>query len=550
MFGKKNTVEKVKNKEKKPRKKWVIVLCIGIAVVVALVAGVLVFMKMKFKNPMGNNGDRPQFGSGYASTSGIDMVTAYGVINVGTIEETLEVENLTTGLKVEEILVSSNDVVSAGDPLVRFSSDSVEAALEELQQNLREKELAYRSGAIEYEQKLITAKYIYDSTILKGEQADAIYNETVADLKSSLESATKTYNEAVALLAEYQDAGATNKYYTEYNVEYYKKIYDENYALLQTKMTEWGVDWTEVTRGNTRITEDVRTQYVYVCQQLYSVLETNLKEYEDAQSKYEDSMAELSYNLLDLQLSMSSKELDYQNAKKSYEVSLLSAEQTRQTAKTNAELAESEYEAKVAKAKTDFAALKSDYEEAQDDYDTFVASIVDNKYLASIDGTVMRVSTRNNSSVSANGRILTYFKPDDVTVSVSVDQTDIAKLSVGDTAICYSADYGMLSGSIISISPVTQSESISSVSYSVTVKVDSTQNMPSSNTTVTVIFGMDMESASGLDMSNFGSGSQMPGDGSFDFSNMPDMSNFPGGGNMPDMSNFSGGGMPNMGSRP
>lgn len=541
MKEKKPKIQKPKEKKLLGKKKIMIILAVVLSVVLAV--GVVLFLKLKAGNSFTENGGNRYSGSGFASNGSAEgMVSAYGVINVGTVEETLDVTNMTNNLTIAEVLVSSNDTVAAGDPLVRFTEDSVAAALEELEKNVREKELAYRSGAIEYEQSLITAKYNYDSTILKGEQADAVYNETVADMKASLESSTKSYNESVALLAEYKDAQATDKYYTEYQVEYYKNLYDENYALLQAKMTEWNVPWTDVMRGGARIGDDLESQYRYVCQQLYSVLETNLKDYENAKTKYEDAMSELSYKLLELQLNMSSIEESYLNAKKNYETSLLNAEQTRQTAKTNAELAESQYEANVEKAKTDFDTLKSAYEDAQSDYDTFVSCIVNNEYLATNDGTVMRVNLRTNGSVSANGRILSYFKDDDVTVSVSVDQTDIAKLAVGDTAICYSENDGLLSGTIISISPVTQSESISSVSYSVTVRVDSTENMPSSNTTVTVIFGMDMDSASGLDMSGFTSGNGADG--------MPDMSNFDFS-NMPDMSNFDFSNMPNMGgSRP
>ena len=116
----------------------------------------------------------------------------------------------------------------------------------------------------------------------------------------------------------------------------------------------------------------------------------------------------------------------------------------------------------------------------------------------------MRSSVRNGGKVSAGGRIATYSDMTDVTVSVSVDQSDIAKLSVGDTAIIYSSNSGLLNGTIKSISPVTQSSSISSVTYSVTVKVDAESADVSANTTVTVMFGIDMSSEMNIDMSAVG----------------------------------------------
>lgn len=550
-FRKKEMAEnREKDSPKQRGKKKPLVLVIAVVGIV-IVIGVVAFF-LKIKSSIKDQNIRQSFTEMAASTT--DAVTAYGVINIGTIEETLDIDDMSTSLKIEEILFSSGDTVNAGDALVRFSEDSVEEALEEITANLREADLAYRAGAIEYEENLITAKYNYDSTILSGEQADEVYKETVASLKSTLESAKETYNNAVEELAEYKDAQANNTYYTKYQVEYYQQVYDENYKILTEKMEEWGVSWPEITGGGGgRMGADEYSQYKYILQQLYSILETNYRDLEKATENYENDSADLSYNLLSLQLNMSTLEETYLNAQKSYETSLLTAEETRQKAKTNAELAESEYEAKVEKAKTDYDSLKSAYEDALADYDTFNKCIVNNQYIATQSGEVMRTNVRNNGSVTAGSRILTYSDPGEVTVSVSVDQSDIAKLAVGDTAICYASSTGMISGTIKSISPVTQSTSISSVTYSVVVQVDSSSANLSANTTVTVLFGIDMATAGTLDMSgsdNQGSGdmSDFFGGDMSDFfgGEMPDMSNF-GGGNMPDMSNFGGGNMP---SRP
>lgn len=532
------------SKQKGKSKKKIIIPVIVIMVLI-IAAGVVIFLR--FNNNKGKAGREQDFQE-VLRENNIDAVTAYGVINIDSVEETLEIENMTTNLVIEEVLFSTGDYISEGDALVKLNADSVAEAGEELEKTLRGKDLAYRSGKIEYEQNLISAKYDYDSTILKGEQADEVYKETVQSLKNTLESSKKTYEDAKEQLAKYLDAQENNTYYTDYNVEEYKRVYDDNYQVLIKKMEEWGVPWSDVTGKGARITEDTYSQYKYVLQMLYSILETNLKEYETALEKYETDNADLSYNLLSLKLNMSTLEETYQNAQKSYETSLLSAEKTKQTAKTNAELAQSEYEAKVDKAEADFEALKSAFEEAQNDYDTFKSSIVDNVYLAGNSGKVLRTSARTNGRLSAGGRILTYADQTKATVSVSVDQKDIAKLSVGDTAVCYSEDTGMLNGTIVSISPVTQSSSMSSVTYSVTVRLESSGDMLPSNTTVTVLFGIDMSALSGVSIPTQDSESGGFGD-FFGGGEAPDMNSFFGNGEMPDMSNFGGGGVPGRGSR-
>ena len=58
----------------------------------------------------------------------------------------------------------------------------MEEARKELERALEDAELAYRTGAIEYEQNLITAEYTRDSAILTGQQAKDVYDETVAKM--------------------------------------------------------------------------------------------------------------------------------------------------------------------------------------------------------------------------------------------------------------------------------------------------------------------------------------------------------------------------------
>lgn len=507
-----------KNKEKKHGKKGVIALII--ILVLALAAAAIYFFFIKNKGLTTEEaGNEPTANT----TTTINAVSAYGIINIGTTEETLDISKMTGSLKIEKILFSTGDTVEEGTPLLQFTEESVKEVEAELKKNLREAELSYRSGKIEYEKSLITAKYDYEAAILKGEQADAVYKESVASLKSSLNSATESYNNSKDQLAEYKDAQANDTYYEEYKVGYYLSEYENMCDLLVYKIDEWNLSWPDVT-SNMQSTRDTVSQQKYICHMLYEIATNLLRSYESALEKYETATGDLSYNLLSLQLDMSTLEENYLNSKKSYETGLLTAEKTKQTSKTQAELALSEYEATIEKAKTDYDTLLSAYEEALEDYETFTACVVDNRYIATTGGTVTRTNVRSNGSLSAGGRILTYSDLSDATVSVSVDQSDIAKLQVGDAAICYASSTGVLNGTIISISPVTQSSSISSVSYSVTVRLDNSNNNLSSNTTVTVLFGSEAAEAAGaLSESENGGADGMPDMGNFDFGNMPDM---------------------------
>jgi len=50
-----------------------------------------------------------------------DMIAASGVTNVGITEETFDVENLTTELKIEEVYVDSGEEITAGDKILKLT---------------------------------------------------------------------------------------------------------------------------------------------------------------------------------------------------------------------------------------------------------------------------------------------------------------------------------------------------------------------------------------------------------------------------------------------
>lgn len=72
--------------------------------------------------------------------------------------------------------------MEAGDPVLKLSEESVEAARTELEEALSDADLKYRAGLIEYEQSRITAKYTYDAAVLSGSQAKEEYEEALANL--------------------------------------------------------------------------------------------------------------------------------------------------------------------------------------------------------------------------------------------------------------------------------------------------------------------------------------------------------------------------------
>ena len=501
----------VKNKEikqiifsQKKNKKWII---IALVLVLTLSGGSVATVVILHRNSSRSEFTLPDNLAGLNFTA--DMIAASGVTNVGITEASFDVENLTTELEIEEVYAVSGEEVSAGDKILKLTEDSVEEARKELERALEDAELAYRTGAIEYEQNLITAEYTRDSAILTGQQAKEVYDETVASLQSAVTKAEEELQDAEDEIAEYESYVNDGSYKSYFKVDEYQAIYDENLKALTDKLDEWGISWSQITGGSAGSVQaggtvgnvlgssgqDSNSSNVKTLASLYSILEQNLKDLEEAQEKYEDAVTNASFNLQTLQLKLPSLQQAATEAKENYEIQLAQAKLTYETSLSGAERAESDYNTTVEKAESDLAALKSTYDDAKANLELFESSVGDGYFYASEDGTILRTMVRAEQALTSDAVVFVYSNPKELTVTVSVDQSDIAKLTVGDSAYVQSSAGSGYTGVITAIDPVSSSDSRTSVTYSVTVQinVEDEEDSLSANESVTVVFGMTEE---------------------------------------------------------
>ena len=488
-----------KEKKGKGRKKWIIV---ALVLVLTLGGGSVAAVVILHRNGNQSEFSMPANMSGLTFTE--DMTAASGVTNVGITEETFDVENLTTNLEIEEVYAVSGEEVTAGDKILKLTEESVAEARKELERALEDAELAYRTGAIEYEQNLITAEYTRDSAILTGQQAKDVYDETVASLQSAVTRAEEELQDAEDDIAEYESYVNDGSYKSYFKVDEYQAIYDENLKALTDKMDEWGISWSQVTGGGGSVQigggaganmQSGGTSNASILASLYSILEQNLKDLEEAEDKYEDALTNAAFELQTLQLKLSSLQQAVTEAKENYEIQQAQAKLTYETSQSGAERAESDYNTTVEKAKSDLAALESTYEDAKENLELFESSVGDGYFYASEDGTILRTMVRAEQALTSDAVVFVYSNPKELTVTVSVDQSDITKLTVGDSAYVQSSAGSGYTGVITAIDPVSSSSSRTSVAYSVTVQinVEDEEDSLSANESVTVVFGMTEE---------------------------------------------------------
>lgn len=511
---------------KKAKKKTVVIFVIVISVLVILAAGaVFVIRNFRGNRDDSNFGGMQGFGTGFSGFSGFSgmsegMVTASGVTNMGVTEESFDVEGLATGLAIEEVYVVSGDTVTEGTKVLKLSEENILQARKELEQKLKKADLAYRAGAIEYEQDRIKAEYERDSRLLEGEQAKEVYDETMSGLQASVDKAEKALEETREEIAEYRSYVNTDSYRTYFKLDEYQAVYDETLEVLKDKMEEWGVSWPQVTgqggmnMGNAMSSgqaafggagnkDDASTgmpeqntgpssDQIQVLASLYDVLEVQREELDQAESDYEDALANASFELRMLELKLPGLEQALDEAEKKYKTQVLQAQLAYETSLANAESAQSNYETAIQKAELDYGKLKKEREDAEENLALFESSVGDGYFYASGSGTILRIAARAGQDLVSEEVVFMYSNPGDMTVAVSVNQSDIAKIALGDSVYIQSSRYGGYEGVVAEVDPVSVSGSRTSVSYHVTVKVIGGTGRLSANESVTVIFGRNI----------------------------------------------------------
>ncbi|MBQ7924697.1 MAG: HlyD family efflux transporter periplasmic adaptor subunit [Lachnospiraceae bacterium] len=462
----------------KKKKKWIVIAIVGILLAALIGAGLWFFL--------GRDGQESQSRSdrnfGQRGSFISDGITAYGVTSIGISRVEFEVENLSTGLEISKVFISSGEQVQEGTAILELTQESVQEAREELEQVLLEAELAYRAGAIEYEQSLITAEYDRDLALVKSDQAREVYDETLEGLTGKLEKAQEELSDAQEKIAEYHSYVDNDTYRSYFEVDKYQKLYDENLQLLKDGMDRWGIGWSQVT-GGTRPGEN--NQYVIVLSGLYKVLEQNLKDLESAQDAYEDAVANASFELQTLELQLPELEQAVLDAKEDYEAQSLSAKVTYETTLNNGTYAEKNYEAAVEKAQADYDLLQDAYEDAKVNLELFESGVGDGQFYATQNGSILRVMVRAGQNLTSGATVFTYSNPEEMTVTVSVDQSLIADITVGDKAYVN----GTYEGVVSEINPISEAESYTDVTYDVIVTLSGDLGDLTSNETVMVTFG-------------------------------------------------------------
>ena len=469
-----------------------------------LLGGVIFWLMRKD----GQNQAGPAGGPEMAAGFGENVISASGSTSVGMQEETFDLDYIETELKIEEVFLSGGDEAEAGTPILKLSEDSVEAARRELEQKAVEAALNYRQQLLDSEEETITAKQTYDTSVTNGKYASYTYEESLKEYADKISDLQEQVEEAQELVDEYTDSVENDYYYTYYEVAEKKEEFEKSFSALMQLYEEWDVAGLEDhyrtvsgSAGNSASSSDQSSsgQSAASGQQVSGGGQMGGGNNPASENNYTKLTV---YNMLDEEVQENEKLYDqaveeYEAAKKKAASSLSQAQTNLKLLNTQLEEAQIAYDKQQVSSQSDYDAAAAETsvalnekEEAEENLQEFEEQIGDGYLYTQNAGTIMMVGVRKESALSGSSMVLAYSNPESVTVTASVDQSSIASIAIGESAVVEISDYGTFQGRVGKINPVSQSDSKSSIYYSVTIELSGDISGLSQNLSAAVYFGI------------------------------------------------------------
>ena len=347
-------------------------------------------------------------------------------------------------LKIEDIYIVVGQKIIEGDPVIKFTDDSVEDVRKILTSSLTDSEIAYSEAKSEYDVDVLSAKKVYESSLIEENYAPTILSQTLASIQAEISEKSIEIEGLSSDIANLQDsiADATDA------VSEAKAVYDV------------AIDYA----GSANLSNIL----VYV--PAITTLQNAKEKYESAVSnldKINSDIESKQEQIVDLQddilAEQAKKNIDNLSAKQSYEMSLVSGS-----------MAESIYQTTIASLQETLDSAKSDEDTSSDQLSDFEDFVGNGTIYAKGSGIVTDISYEISDSLVTEGTMFSYAKEDEMSITVDISQEDVININVGDAANIEFSAYPeeIYEGIITAITSTSTSESSATVSYPVTILVN------------------------------------------------------------------------------
>lgn len=205
---------------------------------------------------------------------------------------------------------------------------------------------------------------------------------------------------------------------------------------------------------------------------------------------------------------LSSLETAYTEALNNQVTEMVSVKEEYRSEMLSYEYAQNHYDRTVAQLDEELKAAEEAVTTAQENAELLAAQYQDGIVRAARDGKIQMIGYQEGDELSGQVPLVLYEDTSSKNVSISVSQADVTSVEVGDAAMVYIEETGQLEGTVTEVSAASASESVTNVSYTVTVAIDSNGEGIENGTAATVY--LNMERMMGGTQEN---NSQKPGEG-------------------------------------
>lgn len=315
-------------------------------------------------------------------------------------------------LVVEEVLIKEGQEITKGDPVYRITEESIHTIREELRSDVSDAEVTLAKTGTQKQMTELEARQDYETNVAYGTLADAEYQnavtalaDAVADKEEQIADSREELEELNTLLAEKQA-----------DLEMEKKVLENGeYVVDTTEIVFDAYGWITA--------ENAREEAAAVVEELEATIEEttdSIRDKEKELAELEESLTgakrDLELGQIEARAQLDKRNLAYQTATEAYNVSV----------------ERSDFDAQTAQA---------DYDDAKGKLDEFDGYLSDNVIASGYSGVVTEVSLEAGDTVNAGNTLLILNDYDEVTVTVSVEESELANIREGDSVNVSIASY-------------------------------------------------------------------------------------------------------------
>ena len=461
--------EQTKTRMSRRTKKNLAVLCTVAAVIIAAACYTIFIKPAQNVQQWAYSEQTVQHGTLKSSVTESGTV-AFGItsqiydLDVSTEDDSDDDEEEEGGnyLKVEEVYVAVGQRVQEGDKVYKFTQDSIDSVRRALTYEKTEAQIALATAQSAYEIGVLEAELSRDETLLDTSLAQTSYDTAIARLSNDLAAKNLEIQQLL------------------------KDIYKLQCDLTQEDYLEEKADILEAYEDAIEGVEDASEDYVTNRVDAAQAFQSAKASYEQFFSQFDESNQQIQDKIDEVY----EIEADIVYNQQLLEKELLAAQQDLKTSTVSGEIADVKYQNSLTSYENALSKAQRELDEASEKLAAFDEFVGDGTVCVEGSGIITEIGYEKGEYLMNAGTLVSFAKPDEMTVSVDVSQEDVVTLKVGDAVeLSVSAYEGEpYHGVIKSITTTATSRSSATISYPIVVSIQGDTSLLYSGMTVDVTF--------------------------------------------------------------